>query len=156
MASEHPSRRCERGVGKGVEEGVGEGVGKGVWKGVEGRVDGCVWKAVNLHLPRKVDKRALPRARGIGSRPEGEGTFHLDGPNRREVALAQQRADRNREVLTLLGVHGAGGEPDSQLDLNEFGWYLADICEGFNDPKKAMSGVIQKFEELLVGPEETR
>jgi len=66
-------------------------------------------------------------------------------------------AFNDTQFFEWFDVHGAGGEPDSQLDLKEFGWYLADICEGFDEtPHKAMPGVIQKFEELIAGPEETR
>jgi len=66
-------------------------------------------------------------------------------------------AFNDKQFFEWFDVHGAGGEPDSQLDLKEFGWYLADICEGFDEtPHKAMPEVIQKFEELIAGPEETR
>ena len=61
-----------------------------------------------------------------------------------------------KQFFEWFDVHGAGGQPDSQLDLKEFGWYLADICESFDEPSKAMSGVIQKFEQIVAGPEETR
>jgi len=66
-------------------------------------------------------------------------------------------AFNEKQFFEWFDVHGAGGGPDSQLDLKEFGWYLADICEGFDDtPQKAMPGVIQTFEEIIAGPEETR
>jgi len=42
------------------------------------------------------------------------------------------------------------------LNLDEFGWYLANLCEGLDEPTKAMSGVIQKFEQNISGLEATR
>lgn len=61
-----------------------------------------------------------------------------------------------KQFFEWFDMHGAGGTPDSQLDLKEFSWYLADICEGFDKPTESMSAVIQKFEEILSGPEATR
>ena len=31
-----------------------------------------------------------------------------------------------KQFFEWFDVHGTGGKPDSQLDLKEFGWYLAD------------------------------
>jgi len=61
-----------------------------------------------------------------------------------------------KQFFEWFDVQGIGGHPDSQLNLKEFGWYLADICEAFDNPSKEMPAVIQKFEEIVAGPEETR
>ena len=72
------------------------------------------------------------------------------------VAKYTGEAFDEKQFFEWFDVHGAGGAPDSQLDLKEFGWYIADLCEGFDAPHTAVSGVIRKFEELLAGPEATR
>lgn len=72
------------------------------------------------------------------------------------VAKYTGEAFDEKQFFEWFDVHGAGGAPDSQLDLKEFSWYIADLCEGFDKPNTAVSGVIRKFEELLAGPEETR
>ena len=86
---------------------------------------------------------------------DADGDGHLvAGEVKDVVSKFTGEAFDEKQFFDWFDVHGAGGQPDSQLDLKEFGWYLADICEGLNrdDPSKAMSGVIQKFEELVAGP----
>ena len=39
------------------------------------------------------------------------------------------------------------GEPDRKIGLTEFSWYLADLAFAFEDPKKAISAVIQEVDE---------
>ena len=57
------------------------------------------------------------------------------------------------DVHGAAGLGGEGAGPDSKLDLKEFGWYLADTCEGFDNPLKAMPTVVEKFEKIIAGGE---
>ena len=51
------------------------------------------------------------------------------------------------QFFAWFDVHGAGGQPDSQLDLKEFGWYVADIAEGFPQPNQAVAAIIKDLED---------
>merc|ERR1719335_14492 len=48
-----------------------------------------------------------------------------------------------KQFFGWFDVHGGGGQPDSQLDLKEFGWYVADIAEGFPDPKGSVGFIVK-------------
>merc|ERR1712028_61390 len=86
-----------------------------------------------------------------------DGDGHLvAGELKDVVAKYTGEAFDEKQFFEWFDVHGAGGAPDSQLDLKEFSGYIADLCEGFDKPNTAASGVIRKFEELLAGPEATR
>jgi len=73
------------------------------------------------------------------------------------VSKFEEKAFDEKQFFEWFDVHGSsGGSPDAQLDLKEFGWYLADVSEGFPNPQAHMKVVIQKFTEIVMGPEETR
>jgi len=86
---------------------------------------------------------------------DGNG-YLVVGELRDVVSRYTGEAFDEKQFFGWFDVHGRGGEPDCQLDLQEFGWYLADICESFDEPLTVMPSVIQKFEELMLGPEEKR
>ena len=51
-----------------------------------------------------------------------------------------------KQFFGWFDVHGAGGAPDNQLDLKEFGWYIADIAEGFGlNPKEKVGAIIEEL-----------
>jgi len=66
------------------------------------------------------------------------------------VSRYSDRPFDEQQFFGWFDVHGQGGGPDGQLDQKEFGWYLADIAEGFGEPQTVITGIIQKFVELAV------
>ena len=53
------------------------------------------------------------------------------------------------EFFGWFDVHGGDGKPDHQLDLKEFGWYVADIAESFSDesPDLLVPSIVKDLEK---------
>ena len=70
---------------------------------------------------------------------DADGDGHLvAGELKDVVGKYTGEAFDEKQFFEWFDVHGAGGTPDSQLDLKEFSWYLADIAEGFGDKAKSI------------------
>merc|ERR1712014_254964 len=109
---------------------------------------------------RKAEKRYGPIVKGneaaiktLFRLMDANGNGFLVASELRDVVSKfEEKAFDEKQFFEWFDVHGAScGSPDAQLDLQEFGWYLADVSEGFPNPQAHMQVVIQKFTEIVMG-----
>ena len=118
-----------------MREGVGTALPPGAAKSAEAKRYGPIiagHEAAIKTLFKKID---------------ADGDGHLvAGELKDVVGKYTGEAFDEKQFFGWFDVHGAGGAPDNQLDLKEFGWYIADIAEGFGlNPKEKVGAIIEEL-----------
>lgn len=113
-------------------------------------------EAVVGELEAQARKQYGPRIKGheekikaLFDKIDIDNDGYLDASELKAV-VAEYSGDAfdEKQFFGWFDVLGQDGTPDSKLDLEEFGWYLADICGGFGE-RDVMPEVVKKFEEIM-------